>query len=397
MSQRPLVAITMGDAAGIGAEVTAKALQDEWVYEKCRPFVVGSTAAMNTALDLVGSSGNARVIHDAADASGNVGSIDVLDLENLDFGEIEYGKVSPVAGQSSVEWILRAGELAAAGHVAAIATAPINKEACKLAGHEDIGHMEIFQAQTGAPNVATMLIARTLRVVHLTTHRSLRVACDYVTRDNVLSKIVLTDETFRTWGFERPRIGVAALNPHASDGGLLGDEEAEAIAPAVAEARDMGIEAVGPIPADSVFPQAIGGRYDAVIAMYHDQGHIAIKVHDWAKSVSVNLGLPFIRTSVDHGTAFDIAGQGVADAESMLESIRVAVSLVSDSRLPEVVGWKIAFVGGGVMAEAIIGGIIEAKIADPSDISIGEPVEARRVQLKPQLWAERYRGQRRGD
>ena len=338
MSQRPLVAITMGDAAGIGAEVTAKALQDEWVYEKCRPFVVGSTAAMNTALDLVGSSGNARVIHDAADASGNVGSIDVLDLENLDFGEIEYGKVSPVAGQSSVEWILRAGELAAAGHVAAIATAPINKEACKLAGHEDIGHMEIFQAQTGAPNVATMLIARTLRVVHLTTHRSLRVACDYVTRDNVLSKIVLTDETFRTWGFERPRIGVAALNPHASDGGLLGDEEAEAIAPAVAEARDMGIEAVGPIPADSVFPQAIGGRYDAVIAMYHDQGHIAIKVHDWAKSVSVNLGLPFIRTSVDHGTAFDIAGQGVADAESMLESIRVAVSLVSDSRLPEVVG-----------------------------------------------------------
>ena len=336
MSQRPLVAITMGDAAGIGAEVTAKALQDEWVYEKCRPFVVGSTAAMNAALDLVGVPGTARVIHDADGASGDTGSVDVLDLENLDFGQIEYGKVSPVAGKASVEWILRAGEFAASGKVAAIATAPINKEACKLAGYEDIGHMEIFQAQTGAPNVATMLIARSLRVVHLTTHRSLRIACDYVTKENVLSKIVLTDESFKEWGFDQPRIGVAALNPHASDGGLLGDEEAEAIAPAVADARDLGIEAVGPIPADSVFPQAIEGRYDAVIAMYHDQGHIAIKVHDWAKSVSVNLGLPFIRTSVDHGTAFDIAGQGIADAESMLESIRVAVSLASDSRLPEV-------------------------------------------------------------
>ena len=233
-----------------------------------------------------------------------------------------------------MEWILRAGELAASGEIAAIATAPINKEACSLAGYKDIGHMEIFQSQTQAPNVATMLMARSLRVVHLTTHRSLRVACDYVTRENVLSKIELTDERFRAWGFASPRIGVAALNPHASDGGLLGDEEAEQIAPAIQDARSAGIDATGPIPADTVFNQAIDGEYDAVIAMYHDQGHIPIKVHDWAKSVSVNLGLPFVRTSVDHGTAFDIAGKGVADAESMLESIRVAVSLASDSVLP---------------------------------------------------------------
>ena len=335
MSERPLVAITMGDAAGIGAEVTAKALQDEWVYEKCRPFVVGSAAAMNAAMALIGASGSARVVHDVSDVAGDYGSIDVLDLENLDFGQIEYGELSPVAGRASVEWILRAGELAASGSVAAISTAPINKEACDMAGYEDVGHMEIFQSQTKARNVATMLMAGSLRVVHLTTHRSLRVACDYVTRDNVLSKIALTDECFRAWGFPNPRIGVAALNPHASDGGLLGDEEAKQIAPAVADALEAGIDATGPVPADTVFNQAIDGKYDAVIAMYHDQGHIPIKVHDWAKSVSVNLGLPFIRTSVDHGTAFDIAGKGVADAESMLESIRTAVSLASDSALPQ--------------------------------------------------------------
>ena len=334
MNQRPLVAITMGDPAGIGAEVTAKALQDDWVYEKCRPFVVGSAAAMSAALDLIGADGRAGAVHDLADVSGRRGAIDVLDLENLDFSQIEYGAVSADAGRASVEWILRAGELAASGQVAAIATAPINKEACSLAGHKDIGHMEIFQRQTQAPNVATMLMARTLRVVHLTTHRSLRVACDYVTRENVLGKIELTDRCFREWGFAAPRIGVAALNPHASDGGLLGDEEAEQIAPAVQDARRGGVDATGPIPADTVFNQAIDGGFDAVIAMYHDQGHIPIKVHDWAKSVSVNLGLPFVRTSVDHGTAFDIAGAGVADAESMLESIRVAVSLASDSVLP---------------------------------------------------------------
>lgn len=334
MSKRPLVAITMGDAAGIGAEVTAKALQDEWVYEKCRPFVVGNTASMDSAIEMIGAESRARLVSDLSDVSGEHGSIDVLDLENLDFSQIEYGVLSTEAGRASVEWILRAGELAASGQVAAIATAPINKEACSLAGFEDVGHMEIFQSQTGAPNVATMLMARQLRVVHLTTHRSLRVACDYVTKENVLSKIALTDECFKVWGFASPRIGVAALNPHASDGGLLGTEEAEEIAPAVEEACSLGMDATGPVPADTVFNQAIDGRYDAVIAMYHDQGHIPIKVHDWSKSVSVNLGLPFIRTSVDHGTAFDIAGKGIADSESMLESIRVAVSLASDSVLP---------------------------------------------------------------
>ena len=334
MSDRPFVAITMGDPAGIGPEVTAKALLEKQVYEKCRPFVVGSAAAMDDALRLIGSSMSTHVAHSLEDVVGDAGAVDVLDIENLDYGSISHGELSAVAGKAAVEWILKAGELASSGKVQAIATAPINKEAASLAGYKDIGHMEIFQRQSGAKEVATMLMAGTLRVVHLTTHRSLRIACDYVTIDSVLAKIRLTDDSFKKWGFPTPRIGVAALNPHASDGGLLGDEEEKQITPAIREARSLGIDATGPIPADTVFNQAIEGKYDAVIAMYHDQGHIPIKVHDWARSVSVNLGLPFIRTSVDHGTAFDIAGKGIADHESMLESIKVAVSLASNSRLP---------------------------------------------------------------
>ena len=332
-NEKPLVAITMGDPAGIGAEVTAKALQDRGVYEKCRPFVIGNAAAIDDALRLTGATASSRVVHSTSDVEGRSGAIDVLDPENLEYGSIARGQVSAVAGKASVEWVIKAGELAASGEVKAIVTAPINKESSSLAGYKDIGHMEIFQRHSGVAEVATMLMADSLRVVHLTTHRSLRVACDYVTKDNVLSKIVLTHKSFQEWGFPSPRIGVAALNPHGSDGGLLGDEEEVQIAPAVKEARAQGIDATGPVPADTVFNQAIDGAYDAVLAMYHDQGHIPIKVHNWAKSVSVNLGLPFIRTSVDHGTAFDIAGKGVADHESMLEAIRIAVGLASEGRL----------------------------------------------------------------
>ena len=330
---KPLVAITMGDPAGIGPEVTAKAFLDQGVYEKCRPFVIGSAAAMDDALRLIGAAASTRVAHSVSDVLGRNGTVDVLDLENLDYGSIAQGQVSAAAGKASVEWVIKAGELAASSQVRAIVTAPINKEACSLAGYKDIGHMEIFQRHSGAAEVATMLMADTLRVVHLTTHRSLRVACDYVTKANVLAKIMLTHESFQEWGFPAPRIGVAALNPHGSDGGLLGDEEEQQIAPAVDEARALGVDASGPVPSDTIFNQAIDGEYDVVLAMYHDQGHIPIKVHNWAKSIGVNLGLPFIRTSVDHGTAFDIAGKGVADHESMLEAIRVAVELASDGRL----------------------------------------------------------------
>ncbi len=334
MISRPFLAITMGDAAGIGPEVTAKALLDKSIYEGCRPFVIGNTDAMNSALKMIGSDVSVRSVSSLEGINGEYGIVDVLDLNNLDFDEIKFGKISAASGQASIEWILKAGDLAASGAIQAISTAPINKEACNLAGHKDIGHMEIFQRQTGAKEVATMLMARSLRVVHLTTHRSLRIACDYVTYSNVLAKIVLTDVHFKRWGWGKPRIGVSSLNPHASDGGLLGDEEAKQIAPAVAEAKSMGIDATGPVPADTVFNQNIDGKFDVCLAMYHDQGHIPIKVHDWQRSVSVNLGLPFVRTSVDHGTAFDIAGKGVADHISMMESIKVAVSVASKKILP---------------------------------------------------------------
>jgi len=325
-NNKPYIAITMGDPAGVGPEVTAKALMEGQVYDRCRPFVIGNADAMSDAL---GSVAKINVVHSLDDIRGDPDTVEVLDLENLDYHTIRQGELSESAGRAAVEWVLRAGELATAGKVQAIVTAPINKEAASLAGYKDIGHMEIFQSQSGAKEVATMLIARTLRVVHLTTHRSLRVACDYVTVDNVLAKIKLTDEYFRQWGFDNPKIGVAALNPHASDGGLLGDEEHNQIKPSIEAARAAGIDATGPVPPDTVFNQAIDGKFDAVLAMYHDQGHIPIKVHDWARSISVNLGLPFIRTSVDHGTAFDIAGKGIADHQSMLESIRMAVNLAT--------------------------------------------------------------------
>ena len=323
----------MGDPCGIGPEVTAKALSRPRVYERCRPVVLGSAAALRAAIETAGNGVRAKTVRSPGEAAGDPGEIVVLDPQNLDYASLAPGKLSAEAGRASVEWVLRAGELAASGAVSAIVTAPINKEACGLAGYEDVGHMEIFQTQTGAAEVATMLMAEELRVVHLTTHRSLRAACDYVTRENVLAKIELTHRSFEEWGCRSPRIGVAALNPHAGDGGIIGHEEAAEIAPAVRDARSRGIDAVGPVPADTVFNQAIDGKLEVVLAMYHDQGHIPIKVHNWAKSVSVNLGLPFVRTSVDHGTAFDIAGKGVADETSMVEAIAVAVALAEGKGL----------------------------------------------------------------
>ncbi len=323
----------MGDAAGVGPEVTAKALMAGGVYERCRPVVIGSAAAIEEASRVNGAAASVHVVRSLDDVLGRQGTVDVLEPLKFDYYENARGQVSARSGKASVEWVLRAGEMAVSGQVKAVVTAPINKEACSLAGYKDIGHMEIFQRQSGAGEVATMLMADSLRVVHLTTHRSVRVACDYVTRANVLAKIMLMHDSFQGWGFPSPRIGVAALNPHASDGGLLGDEEENHITPAVEEARSHGVDATGPVPADTVFNQAIDGKYDVVLAMYHDQGHIPIKVHNWAKSISVNLGLPFVRTSVDHGTAFDIAGKGVADHQSMLEAIRVAVDLATEGKL----------------------------------------------------------------
>ena len=332
-TERPIIAITMGDPCGIGPEVIVKALAEPVVHDICRPIVVGSLPALEASLTLTGAPLTPRPIDSPDYADDNPASINIIDPQNLDPREITVGRISSPCGRAAMEWVTAAAQLALDGRVKALATAPVNKEAASLAGYKAIGHMELLQEITGVTSVATMLISGSLRVVHLTTHRSLRVACDYVTRERVLSMLELTHHSFRQWGFPEPRIATAALNPHASDGGLLGDEEAEAIAPAVQDAQRRGILAQGPIPADVVFHQAIRGAYDVVLAMYHDQGHIPIKVHGFEQSVSVNLGLPFVRASVDHGTAFDIAGKGIADHTSMVETIRLASLLTTGQGL----------------------------------------------------------------
>jgi len=332
-SRKPSVAITMGDPCGIGPEVVAKALADPRVYASCRPLVVGSAYAMQQAVDLTGASLRVNRLEDPTMARWDPAVVNVMDPGNLNFEDITVGRINPQCGRAAMEWVTCAGQLAQSGAVEALATAPLNKEAASLAGYKSIGHMELLQELTGAKTVATMLMAKRLRVVHLTTHRSLRMACDYVKKDRILEFLQITHDSFVRWGFQRPAIAAAALNPHGSDGGLLGSEEAEEIAPAVAEAKERGINAEGPIPADVVFHRAIEGRYDAVLAMFHDQGHIPVKVHGFEDSITANLGLPFVRTSVDHGTAFDIAGKGIASHLSMLEAIRLAVALAKGNGL----------------------------------------------------------------
>ncbi len=326
----PLIAVTLGDPCGIGPEVVAAALATPAVRAVCRPVVVGSADVLRDAVALVGAALEVVTVESAGRRAGRCGRRRRSGPGGL--GPRRRPARTPVGrGGPRRRRVGRCGPASCglSGAVGAMATAPINKEAARLAGYEEVGHMELLQRLSGAGKVATMLISGGLRVVHLTTHRSLRLACDAVTKESVLSMVALTDESFRAWGFAQPRIGVAALNPHASDGGLIGDEEELQIAPAVAAARERGVDATGPVPADIVFHQAIEGRYDAVLAMYHDQGHIPVKVHGFEQSVSVNLGLPFVRTSVDHGTAFDIAGKGVASAVSMVESIVLAAALAS--------------------------------------------------------------------
>ena len=332
-ARKPAVAITMGDPCGIGPEVVVKALADPWVYASCRPLVVGHPYAVQQAVDLTGSPLRVNRLDDPSTGGQDPRAVDVVDIGNLNPEDITVGQINPICGKAAMEWVTKAGELAQAGTVDALATAPLNKEAASLAGYKAIGHMELLQELTGSKTVATMLMAKSLRVVHLTTHRSLRVACDYVKEDRILDFLQITHDSFVKWGFDRPRIAAAALNPHGSDGGLLGNEEAKEIAPAVAAARERGINASGPIPADIVFHHAIEGRYDVVLAMFHDQGHIPVKVHGFEESITANLGLPFVRTSVDHGTAFDIAGQGIASHTSMLEAIRLAVALAKGNGL----------------------------------------------------------------
>ena len=317
----------MGDAAGIGPEIIAKVLQLKAIYSMCCPLVVGEGVVMSEAIRLLGSPLKLHPVKAPDEAKGKFGTIDLIDLQNLDRKEVIPGQVCKACGKAAMEYIAEAAQLALQGKVRAIVTAPISKEATIQAGYGDIGHLEFLARLTRTTEYATMLVSGPLRVVHLTTHYSLKDACQLVTKERVLAKLRLTYDSFQGWGVTRPRIAVAALNPHAGEGGLFGLEEIGQIIPAIKEAQKLGIDARGPFPADSVFTRAIRAEFDVVLAMYHDQGHIPIKVYSFEKSVSVALGLPLIRTSVDHGTAFDIAWQGIANSQSLEEAIKIGVRL----------------------------------------------------------------------
>jgi 4-hydroxythreonine-4-phosphate dehydrogenase len=322
----------MGDAAGIGPEIVVKALTVKKTYDLCRPVVVGDLGIMERATSIVKAPVAVRGIGSVAEAHFVYGTLDVLDLANLP-SDLPFARVDARAGRAAYEYIERAVRLALAGEIDAVATAPLNKEALKAGGCPLPGHTEILADLSGTRDFSMLLISKSLRVIHVSTHVSLRRACDLVKRERVLRVIGLADEALKRFGVASPRIAVAGLNPHAGEGGLFGAEEIEEIVPAVAQARERGIDATGPVPPDTVFFRAAVKReFDVVVVMYHDQGHIPLKLSGFEEGVNVTVGLPFVRTSVDHGTAFDIAGTGKADSRSMTAAIRAAAAMARTGR-----------------------------------------------------------------
>jgi 4-hydroxythreonine-4-phosphate dehydrogenase len=326
---RPLLAITLGDPAGIGPEVIVKALAQPAVAARCRALVIGDRRILDRAAGQVGRPDmRFEVVDSPAQGRYTPDAITVLDLHNADPAEIVPGRVQPAAGRAAVEYVLRACDLTLAGETDAVVTAPLNKEAMHLAGFGYPGHTELLAERTHAQRVSMLLVGEQLRVVHVSTHVSLAEAIRRVTVERVREVIDLADQSCWALGIAQPRIAVAGLNPHAGEGGLFGDEEARAVGPAIAAARRAGLNVSDPLPPDTVFLRAVKGEFDIVVAMYHDQGHIPMKLLAFDSGVNVSIGLPIIRTSVDHGTAFDIAGTGKASAASMVAALDVAVQMV---------------------------------------------------------------------
>lgn len=333
MTNKPLLAVTIGDPSGIGPEVVAKSLQDRSMYDIMRPVLLGTVSVVENALKAIGSNDQVVGIDSASEAKCEPGTIEVLSPGDWEGTAFPVGKHDAGSGAASHLWVEEAAKMCMAGEVEGMVTAPVNKESWHMGGSKDTGHMEVFKRLSGSDYVATMLVSGPMRCMHLSTHKSLGEAVKYVTTENIMTATRLTQKLFKEWGFDNPRIAIAALNPHASDNGLIGSEEADEIAPAVAQAVEEGIDATGPHPADTVFNSAAAGKYDVVVVMYHDQGHIPIKVYGVEESVTVNLGLPFLRTSVDHGTAFDIAGTGIASEISMIEALKLGAALASKQGL----------------------------------------------------------------
>lgn len=321
---RTVVVIPIGDIAGVGPEIVVKALNYPEVWQWCIPIVVGEKSAIERAIEITGTNPALHPILKASEAKGSFGTIDMIDMKNVDGAAITFGKVQKEAGRAAFEFIEQAVKMLKNNEADAIATTTINKEALKAAGVPYIGHTEIIGGLLNVADPMTMFQVRNLKVFFLSRHLSLQDAISYVTTDHVHSYIHRTHQAMQSLGVEKPRIAIAGLNPHSGEHGLFGSEEVRFVTPAVEKAQADGINITGPIGADSVFHLALKGAFDAVISLYHDQGHIATKMVDFERTISVTVGLPCIRTSVDHGTAFDIAGKNLVSEISMYEAIRLA-------------------------------------------------------------------------
>lgn len=316
----------MGDAAGIGPEITVKSLLDPVVATWCVPVVLGDARVIERAIAAVGLEAPIRTIGKPTEASGDPGVIEIIDYANIDMDRHRWGRLEPSFGDAAVRYTKDAGQMALDGRLGGMVSAPLNKEAMRAAGHHYEGQTEILGELTQSKPAMVMVVDR-MRLMLFTNHMALREVCDYVTTDRVLGRLRLADAALRDMGIERPSIAVAGLNPHAGEAGLFGREELDQIIPAIEAAREQGIDAKGPFPGDTVFLRARDGVYDMTLALYHDQGLMAVKLVGFGRVVTLLIGLPLVRTSTGHGTAFDIAGQNVADHRNLLEAIRVAAEV----------------------------------------------------------------------
>jgi 4-hydroxythreonine-4-phosphate dehydrogenase len=324
---KPILGITMGDATGAGPEIIVKSLTDKNIYEISRPVVIGDKKIMERAAKIVGSDMVCRAIDHPGDGGNDFGIIDVVDLDNLP-ADLPFATVDGRAGKAAYEYVEKAVNYALKGEIHAIVTGPLHKEALNLGGYHFPGHTEILAHLAGTKDYAMLLVGGPLRVIHVCTHVSIRKACDLVKKERVLRVIHLANESMKMLGIESPRIAVAGLNPHCGEGGLFGDEDATEIVPAVEAAKMEGINVSGPIAPDTVFYRAaIKNHFDIVVVMYHDQGHIPLKVLGFETGVNVTVGLPYIRTSVDHGTVFGKAGKGTADSQSMTAALELGAQM----------------------------------------------------------------------
>jgi len=335
---KPIIAITMGDPASIGPEIAVKALLEKRIHDICRPLIVGDASVFDQIISLLKLPAKLNAINKVADAKFELGILDVLDLKITDISKLQFGKIDAMCGEASFQAVKKVIELAMAKEVDATVTGPINKKSINEAGHHFAGHTEIYAHFTGTKKYAMLLVEDNINVIHVSTHVSLRQAVELVKKERIIQVIELMVDGLKRLGKTNLKIGVAGLNPHAGDSGLFGTEDDEEIAPAVQEAKRLGYDVEGPVPPDTMFAKAAMGAYGGVVAMYHDQGHSPFKLAgfkwtaekqqmDSVKGVNITMGLPIIRTSVDHGTAFEIAGRGIASADAMILAIESAVQL----------------------------------------------------------------------